>query len=98
MYDPTLCNTMSMVGDERAVVKSGYYRRCCLGWGVYDMSGNVVEWIDDGMVRGGDSYCTVERAGCGYVQRRAPNSTSFFVGVRCCGEVIFKENSEGSKK
>ena len=27
MYDPTLCNTMSMVGDERTVMKSGYYRR-----------------------------------------------------------------------
>jgi formylglycine-generating enzyme required for sulfatase activity len=98
IYDPTMCNTMSMAGEERPIARVGYYRRCRSGWGVFDMSGNVAEWTSDGRVRGGDSYRTAEAAGCGYSQRRSPNSTSQFVGVRCCAEPTLVPDNKGSKK
>jgi hypothetical protein len=85
-FDPDKCNTMSLAGELRPTVATGKFKGCRSGWGVYDMVGNVAEWTADGRVRGGDSYKTAERAKCSYAPRRAPSSTSGYVGFRCCAD------------
>ncbi|MFT7623310.1 MAG: hypothetical protein ACI9WU_002493, partial [Myxococcota bacterium] len=93
-YDSIMCNTMSMAGEERPVVASGYYRRCRSAWGVFDLVGNVGEWTADGNVRGGDSYRTADLATCGFSRRRSPGSKSRLVGFRCCADADLREKEQ----
>ena len=64
---------------------------CTNGYGVYDMVGNIHEWVDDpaGTFQGG-YYLDVEQNGdgCGY-RTDAHNVTyhDYSTGFRCCADV-----------
>ncbi len=78
-----ICNVSG--GDVRL---TGSASRCRTTSGVYDMSGNVAEWTEDGEIRGGSAMdrsrgmCTKHRARPG---RQAAYSD---VGFRCCADAI----------
>jgi formylglycine-generating enzyme required for sulfatase activity len=75
------CNTASAEGKPRGVLNSGAQRSCRSSQGVYDMSGNVAEWVSDRTVRGGSAQSGADDARCG---SSAAGSASSFVGFRCC--------------
>ena len=74
-YNGTHCNTSS--GKP---VASGSKRKCRSRWGVYDMSGNVSEWVAEKYVMGGDAI-SGEKSGC-----RNNGRGSGMSGFRCCGD------------
>ena len=74
-YDGARCNTSS--GKP---VASGKSSKCRSRWGVYDMSGNVSEWVAENYVMGGDAI-SGEKSGC-----RSNGRGSGMSGFRCCGD------------
>jgi serine/threonine protein kinase len=81
-FDASACNTEDEKGDPRAVAASGSFGRCRSGHGVSDLSGNVAEWTQDGVLKGG-SYASPDYAvRCS--ARKGPGARSAEVGFRCC--------------
>lgn len=75
--------------------RSGAHRRCRSGFGVYDMVGNLHEWVDartrggNGVFRGG-YYVDVQRnrPGCDYATRaHSPGYHDYSTGFRCCADL-----------
>ncbi len=93
VWNAARCDTQNRDGTNRAIEPSGTFRACVSGYGVYDMSGNVMEWTDnvfsaqdtaDKVVKGG-SYSKPDWATrCAYRYNMLPGSTSNEVGFRCC--------------
>lgn len=75
-YDPARCNT-----GGRAAVPGGSKRGCRSRWGVYDMSGNASEWVEEGTAMGGDATSDQGHAGC--LSRSAGGALT---GFRCCSD------------
>ncbi|MFH1132391.1 MAG: bifunctional serine/threonine-protein kinase/formylglycine-generating enzyme family protein, partial [Pseudomonadota bacterium] len=75
-YDGTRCNT----GGASAVL-SGSKRGCRSSWGIYDMSGNVSEWVDGGIAVGGDARASFGKASC-----TARSGGGALTGYRCCSD------------
>jgi formylglycine-generating enzyme len=76
---------------EGTLAETGSHEECTNGYGVYDMVGNLHEWVDDraGAFQGG-YYLDVEQLGdgCGYradAHNRAYHDYS--TGFRCCADV-----------
>jgi len=46
-YEPGRCNTGQDVGHSDKIVKSGSFPRCHSPEGVFDLDGNVSEWVED---------------------------------------------------
>jgi len=72
------------------IAKTGEHDGCTNGYGVYDMVGNVHEWIDDraGTFLGGYYQdITINGDGCGY-EADAHNFTyhDYSTGFRCCAD------------
>ncbi len=93
VWDASKCNTQNSDGTKRAIVPSGTYKACVSGYGVYDMSGNVMEWTNsvfssqdtsDKVVKGGSFSKPDWATRCAYRYNMLPNSTSNEVGFRCC--------------
>jgi formylglycine-generating enzyme required for sulfatase activity len=71
----------------------------CVGGydGVFDMSGGVAEWVDScngakGMtdachIRGGSYSATSEQLRCDWQSASARNTSSNFIGFRCCASL-----------
>ncbi len=93
--DQQKCNTGHKEGDKLVkgrVAKTGSYKDCVNDYGVYDMSGNVWEWVADyynpdnrSFVLRGGSYsssplatrCAMRREGIAFMRRKD-------IGFRCC--------------
>jgi len=73
------------------LAETGSHEGCTNGYGVYDMVGNIHEWVDDpaGTFQGG-YYLDVEQngEGCGY-RTDAHNFTyhDYSTGFRCCADI-----------
>jgi formylglycine-generating enzyme required for sulfatase activity len=80
-WDPLSCNTASADGALRAVLHAGAQRECRSAHGVYDMSGNVAEWVQEKVLRGGSAKSGGEESRCGASSSGGPSS---FAGFRCC--------------
>lgn len=80
-YNKDSCNT-----ERSTLVPSGSLKTCKSRWGVYDLSGNVSEWVEDGSAMGGDFSATRQ----GYVSCMARAKGSSKTGYRCCGDPIWE--------
>ncbi|GEM_PF-2996846 len=83
-YDPEKCNTMGADGMDRPVVATGSKSGCRSPYGLYDMVGNVAEWVQEKSVAGGDSAKGGEDATCYKAASRFGASPT--VGFRCCAD------------
>jgi hypothetical protein len=72
------------------VAKTGAFRRCTNGWGIFDMVGNVHEWVEDtdGTFRGGYYLDThLNGDGCDYrTIAHGPAYHDYSTGFRCCAD------------
>ena len=97
-FDPDKCNTGYRKDDvwrhDRGIARIGDWGECVSGYGAYDMSGNVWEWVDGWyssnqgwrVVRGGSWFQSVNLAGCDarYGQYLTPEYRLDLIGFRCC--------------
>ena len=88
-FEPGHCHVS---GDRRtgAAVKTGQSTRCRTPTGVFDLSGNVEEWIETTEARaqlaGGD-YRVNEKGSCLRAHRSfGPGHNSRGIGFRCCAD------------
>jgi sulfatase modifying factor 1 len=76
--------------QPNGLLASGAKARCFNGWGLYDMVGNLHEWIDDpaGTFRGGYYSDTYRNgSGCAYKTTAHPsNYHDYSTGFRCCAD------------
>ncbi|MBL8029123.1 MAG: SUMF1/EgtB/PvdO family nonheme iron enzyme, partial [Fibrobacteres bacterium] len=82
-YDEELCNTAS-----EGIEKSGKRKECGSGTGVYDLTGNLWEWVSDresgyNKIAGGD-YTYGKNAKCDAVFPELLSNRGKSVGFRCC--------------
>jgi len=90
-WDPLACNTAAADGAKRDILPSGAQRECRSAHGVYDMSGNAAEWLDDKTIRGGSAASDAEGSRCG---ARSSGGASAMTGFRCCADPEREEEPE----
>ncbi len=83
-YDAEKCNTMGADGMESSILPAGSKKSCRSPYGLYDMVGNVAEWLMEKSVAGGDAAKGAEDATCYRAAARFGASST--VGFRCCAE------------
>lgn len=79
-----VCNTASVAGYDQNVALSGSLSGCVTAAGVYDMVGNVGEWVANGHAVGADVTVPQASANCrasGVPPRGYAGAT---LGFRCC--------------
>lgn len=64
---------------------AGSRRGCRSRWGVYDLSGNVSEWVSDGVTMGGDAS---QERGLTSCWASAPGGGPL-AGFRCCADIAW---------
>jgi formylglycine-generating enzyme required for sulfatase activity len=75
-YKPEVCNT-----GQGSPVASGSRKACRSRAGVYDLSGNVSEWVEEGVAMGGDAKSEQAAARCS-----ARSGAGALTGFRCCAD------------
>ncbi len=88
------CVTEDARGRDRSLYPSGKARRCVSPFGVYDMSGNLAEWVADIFEKGlndrtvkGGSYKRPDYAvRCASRMNAPPDTRDDEVGFRCCAD------------
>jgi len=97
-FDETRCNTPYRIHGkwhrDRGIAPSGAFTGCCGDFGVYDMIGNVWEWVADTtaarpgwrIVRGGSWFNSVNLATVDsrYSRFLTPDYRLDLIGFRCC--------------
>ncbi len=86
-FDPTKCNTEDEEEEERKLGSVGQFKSCRSAAGIFDMSGNVAEWTEESIVRGGDFTSSDDDASCHSGGKRAPSTQKTSIGFRCCSEL-----------
>ena len=92
-YKPGKC--VSERSEKGSPDRSRTHPECRSGWGVYDMSGNLSEWVEDyhdrargTRVSAGGSFAGGRfETKCAAREGRAPRSQSRQVGFRCCASL-----------
>jgi hypothetical protein len=97
-YDATTMNQPRLNQLAGTLMKTGERTGCSNGYGVYDMVGNLHEWIDDpkGTFYGGyyqDVASVGHGDGCGYVTTaHEARYHDYSTGFRCCSEPLGAES------
>jgi hypothetical protein len=77
--------------QDKTLAETGSHDGCTNGYGVYDMVGNLHEWVDDpaGTFQGGYYLDVTENGdGCGYrTDAHAAWYHDYSTGFRCCADV-----------
>jgi hypothetical protein len=90
VFDSTHMNDPGINQQPDSVAKGGQYTQCVSSYGVFDLHGNLHEWVDDpaGTFRGG-FYAdgSLNGPGCTYATT-AHNFTyhDYSTGFRCCAQ------------
>lgn len=79
-----MCNTASIAGFPQETGASASYRNCVTPEGVYDLVGNVGEWVAEGFAVGGDSTTDMRQATCTAKGRPPKGYQGADLGFRCC--------------
>jgi len=82
-FDAIACNTEDEAGDPRALGPSGRSAKCRSGFGVMDLSGNVSEWTQEKVMKGG-SYASSDYAVRCSARKSTSGAKTSEVGFRCC--------------
>lgn len=88
---PKIMNDPQLNQLPGTLAETGEHEGCSNGYGVYDMVGNIHEWVDDpaGTFQGGYYLDVVQNGeGCGY--RTDAHETwyhDYSTGFRCCADV-----------
>jgi formylglycine-generating enzyme len=96
-YDATTMNRPELNQLEGTLAKTGEHTGCSNGYGVYDMVGNLHEWVADpnGTFYGGyyqDVASIGHGEGCGYVTKaHEARYHDYSTGFRCCADVLGAE-------
>lgn len=88
VWDGVHMNDPGINQQADTVAPSGAYPDCVSAWGVYDMHGNLHEWVadSDGTFRGGFyADAAINGAGCTYVTTAHTTTYhDYSTGFRCC--------------
>jgi len=80
-YDPTKCVTRLPNVDAFRIQSSGSRPSCRSHEGVYDMSGNMAEWVGDGVLMGGSAALSGSMTSC---KAQGGGGSPAYYGTRCC--------------
>lgn len=72
----------------RTVGPAGHLNHCRSGYGVYDLSGNAAEWVQGGLLKGGDFAADEFAARCGARALSDASDAPGHRGVRCCKDLV----------
>jgi sulfatase modifying factor 1 len=88
LLDPRL--NLVEEGDDPLLHLTGATAACVSEWGsdhIFDMVGNLDEWVEDGMFLGG-FYARSTTKGCdAQISSHAPSYFDYSTGTRCCSEL-----------
>ena len=91
VWDQTHMNDPGINQQQGTVAPGGTYERCVSDWGVYDLHGNLHEWVAeaDGTFRGGFyADASINGAGCTYqTTAHARSYHDYSTGFRCCADL-----------
>jgi hypothetical protein len=95
MWHPRFMNDPRLLTMAFTIVQSGAFDKCTNEYGVYDMVGNLHEWVKDaeGTFRGGFFMDTFQNGeGCDYRTRAHPlEYHDYSTGFRCCADAAAGE-------
>ncbi|MDO5576740.1 MAG: PKD domain-containing protein, partial [Fibrobacter sp.] len=88
-YKPENCNTMGNPSVKNSLTVSGNFTSCVGDFQIYDMSGNVAEWVEspkkaNPYVYGGSWQNSEEGSKCNSRIELEDGIKYFYAGFRCC--------------
>lgn len=86
-YDANACNTEDDSAEARSIAPAGRFGKCRSGYGAADMAGNVAEWTNDRIIKGGSFASGDYAVRCSARKNGASFNKSSEVGFRCCADL-----------
>ena len=91
-FDAGKCITEDAKGDDRALSPAGSAAQCKSSFGVYDLSGNALEWTSSKLekvhvAKGGSHDRPDYAARCAYRYPAPGKTKAKEIGFRCCADV-----------
>lgn len=95
-FDGDACNTEDASGQVRVATFAGAYAKCVSGFGVFDLAGNVGEWVDAAFDQG-DARKTVKGGAadrpdfatrCAARVGKTVATKDPLIGFRCCSDPL----------
>ena len=80
-YHPAKCVTKPRKDEAPPVQPSGFWGECRTASGVYDMSGNMAEWVLSGTLMGGSGTMNEKEVSC---KSEGGGGGPAYYGTRCC--------------